>query len=163
MNRQQRTPKILRDASEHLFYEYGMFNSLAQAMASGIFGPGLLNNAALESFALHARTLLDFLYAENLQTDDVIAEDYFDESSQWLTVRPEKTETLNMIRKKVGKQIAHLTYTRLKVTTEDRQWLFIQIASEINTIFDVFLNNVAENRLCPSLISIKNKGKDKNT
>jgi hypothetical protein len=147
MLRQQRTLETLRDTSEHLFYEFWMFNSLAQAMASGIFGQGALNNAALESFTLHARTLLDFLYAQKSQADDVIAEDYFDQPSQWLTVRPEKTETLNAIHKRVGKEVAHLTYVRLDVTAEAKQWPFIQIYYEIITVFNAFLNNVAKNRL----------------
>lgn len=162
MTRQQRTPEMLRDISEHLFYEFWMFNSLAQAMASGVFGQGALNNAALESFTLHARALLDFLYAEKPQADDVIAEDYFDEPSQWLTVRPEKTETLKVIHKRVGKEVAHLTYARLEVTAETKQWLFIQIANEINSAFDAFLKNVAENRLGSSLSSAAGKGKEKN-
>jgi hypothetical protein len=124
-----------------------MFNSLAQAMASGVFGVGALNNAALESFILHARVLLDFLYAEKPQPDDVIAEDYFNELSQWQTVRPEKTKTLKVIHKRVGKEVAHLTYARLEVTAVAKEWQFIQIAKEINAVFDAFLNNVAKNRL----------------
>lgn len=152
MIRQQRTLETLRDTSEHLFYEYWMFNSLAQAMASGIFGQGALNNAVLESFTLHARILLNFLYAWEPKPDDVIAEDYFDEPSQWLTVRPEKTETLNvMIPTRVGKEVAHLTYARLDITAEAKQWPFIQIANEINTVFNAFLNNVAKNRLVSDL------------
>jgi len=162
MTRQQRTPEILCDTSEHLFYEFWMFNSLAKAMASGVFGQGAPNNAALESFTLHARALLDFLYAEKPQAGDVIAEDYFDEPSQWLTVRPEKTETLKVIHKRVGKEVAHLTYARLEVTAEAKQWPFIQIAKEINTVFDAFLNNVAKNRLGSSLSSVTSKGKDEN-
>ena len=162
MTRQQRTPEVLRATSEHLFYEFWMFNSLAQAMASGLFGQGVLNNAALESFTLHARAMLDFLYAEKPQADDVIAEDYFDKPSQWLTVRPEKTETLKVIHKRVGKEVAHLTYARLEVTAEAKQWPFIKIASEINSVFDAFLNNVAENRLGSNVNSVASKDKAKN-
>lgn len=124
-----------------------MFNSLAQAMASGVFGQGVLNNAALESFTLHARTLLDFLYADKPQADDVIAEDYFDVPAQWLTIRPTKTETLGAIHKRVGKEVAHLTYVRLGVTAEAKQWPFGQIAHDINIALNAFLSNVSKDRL----------------
>ncbi len=37
MNRKKRKQKELQNASEHLFYEIGMFTSLAKGMASGVF------------------------------------------------------------------------------------------------------------------------------
>ena len=37
-------------------------------MSSGVFNEGIINNALLESFTVHARVLLDFLFAENPST-----------------------------------------------------------------------------------------------
>ena len=150
MTRKQRSPELLQHTSEHLFYEFWMFNHLAQTMMSGVFGQGVLNNAILESFTLHARALLDFLYAEKPKVDDVIAEDYFDTPADWLTARPNKTELLGAIHKRVGKEVAHLTYARLAVTAQEKQWQFAQIASEMNAVFDTFLTNVTKKKLGPS-------------
>ena len=117
---------------------------------SGLFGQGPLNNAVLESFTLHARALLDFLYADKPKVDDVIAEDYFDVPSDWLATRPNKTKLLGVIHKRVGKEVAHLTYARLDVTAQEKQWQFAQIADDMNAVFDTFLTNVAKEKLGPS-------------
>ena len=77
MNRKQRAQDELRSASDHLHYELWMFSSLAHGLASGISGQSVINNALIESFTIHARILLDFLYAERAKEDDVIAEDFF--------------------------------------------------------------------------------------
>jgi len=39
-----------------------MFQSLAQGMASGIAGKGVINSALLESFVIHLRALSEFFY-----------------------------------------------------------------------------------------------------
>lgn len=150
MTRKKRLPDVLHQTLEHLFYEFWMFNSLAQAMMSRVFGQDALNNPILESFTLHARALLDFLYAEKPKVDDVIAEDYFDTPADWLTARPNKTELLGAIHKRVGKEIAHLTYARLDVIAEEKQWQFAQIANEMNAVFDTFLTSVAKEKLGPT-------------
>jgi hypothetical protein len=142
-----RSTEMLQHASEHLFYEFWMFNSLAQAMTSGVFGQSALNNAILESFTLHARAILDFLYAEKPKPDDVIAEDYFDTPSDWLTLRPEKSELLSGVHKRVGKEVAHLTYARLDITADEKQWQFAQISNDVNTVFSIFLTNVGKEKL----------------
>lgn len=151
--RQKRTLEKLYDTSIPLNYEFRMFKTLTQGMASDVFGQGAINNAVLESFTLHARIMLDFLYATNkVQEDDVIAEDYFDNPSQWKGVRPSKTENLEIIHRRVGKEIAHLSYARLEITNEEKSWPFIKIYEDINNAFDAFLKNVAENRLNKKLI-----------
>jgi hypothetical protein len=47
-------------------------------------------NLTLESFVIHARALLQFLYAETPRPDDVIAEDFFEDPSAW----PARSELL---------------------------------------------------------------------
>jgi hypothetical protein len=50
------------------------------------------NNALLESYILHARMLLDFLYAERPKEDYVIAEDFFEDLIKWHNTKPQKPE-----------------------------------------------------------------------
>ncbi len=147
MKRKQRTEEELQKASEHLFYEFWMFTSLARGMASGIFNEGIISNALLESFTIHARVLLDFLFSENPRSDDVIAEDYIPSQSDWVKIKGSKSEILKDIHKRVGKEVAHLTYYRQKVTLDAKIWNFIEIANEINSIFNKFLNLVPKNLL----------------
>jgi hypothetical protein len=151
MTRQRRTPEQLRGASEHLLYEFRMLSSLARAMELHALQPGTLHDAALESFTVHARILLHFLYAEKPRSDDVIAEDYFDDATQWERLRPQIAETIKGVDWRVGKEVAHLTYARLGVTPEAKVWPVIQIANEISRTFDVFRGNVSADRLDPRL------------
>jgi hypothetical protein len=132
----------LIEASDHLHYEFWMLMSVARGLATGITGDSVINNALLESFTMHSRVLLDFLYSESPRQDDVVAEDFFDGPDAWSALRPEKPSTLNMVHKRVGKEIAHLTYARQDVTPETKGWLFIEIANEIAGVFQVFLDNV---------------------
>jgi hypothetical protein len=149
MSSRKRSDQELIEASDHLHYELWMFISLANAMATGVFGDGVLNNALLESFTVHTRILLDFLYADRAQKDDVKAEDFFEDPSEWTSIRPEKTETLIGVHRRVAKEVAHLTYARQDVTQETKPWPFVQIANEANLIFTMFLENVPLELLGP--------------
>ncbi|MGC9967908.1 MAG: hypothetical protein ABSE08_21200 [Syntrophobacteraceae bacterium] len=116
-----------------------MFTSLADGLASGISGDSVINNALLESFTIHTRILLDFLYAASPKKDDVIAEDFFDDPAKWCNKRPQKSEKV-LVHRRVGKEIAHLTYARQKVTQETKPWAFIEIANEVNRCLQLFLD-----------------------
>lgn len=142
MKRRAREKQELCQASDALYYEWWMLRSLAQGMVSGIAGQGVINNALLESFSIHARALLDFLYAENPRRDDVIAEDFLENPDKWHRVRPAKTDTLKKVHSRVGKEVAHLTYARLGLTHEMKQWPFVQIANDLSAALNGFLRIV---------------------
>ncbi|MBI4732716.1 MAG: hypothetical protein HY781_11460 [Chloroflexi bacterium] len=150
MKRKKRSNEELQASSKHLFYEYSMFVSLARGMASGIFQQGIINNALLESFTIHVRTLLDFLYAtEKAKPDDVIAEDYFQKPEEWHQKRPPKTELLQGVHRRVGKEIAHLSYVRLSITQEEKQWHFVKITNDVNSVVNQFASAVPPHLLFP--------------
>lgn len=142
MTRKQRTSDELKEASNHLQYEYWMLNSLAQAIASGISNQGWLTNALLESFVIHVRGLMDFLYNDKPQKDDVVAQDYFASLDEWKKHRPPLSEILEKAKRRAGKEIAHLTYARLDVTPDIKPWSFIDITNEISKVMKVFVENV---------------------
>jgi hypothetical protein len=111
-----------------------MLSSLAQAIASGISNQGWLTNALLESFVVHVRGVMDFLYNDTPQNDDVVAQDFFASVDAWASVRPELSELLSKAKKRAGKEIAHLTYARLAVTPDTKPWAFAAIANEITSV-----------------------------
>jgi hypothetical protein len=147
MPRKLHTVEELREASNHLHYEIWMLTSLANGIASGISGQGPIANALLESFVIHVRAVMDFLYADKPQADDVIAEDFFDTPEQWTKKRPTLSELLSHAKHRAGKEVAHLTYARLDVTPETKPWPFVQIANEISLVINTFLENVPKNKL----------------
>ncbi len=76
-------------------------------------------------------TLIAFLYPENPKTDDAIAEDFIDDPAVWHSKRPPLSELLKTVHPRVRKEVAHLTYARARITSEQRQWPFVRIAVEI--------------------------------
>lgn len=147
MGRKIRADEELREASEHLHYEMWMLTCLAHGIGSGIAGQGPIAKALLESFVIHVRVLMDFLYNDKPQIDDVIAEDYFPSPDDWLKVRPKLTEMLKLSKKRAGKEVADLTYARLDVTPETKPWPFVQIANEISSVIKIFLRYVPKSKL----------------
>ena len=147
MGRINRTDQELREASDHLHYEIWMLTSLAHGIGSGIAGQGPIANALLESFVIHVRVLMDFLYNDNPQPDDVIAEDYFSSADEWRKMRPELTELLKLSKWRAGKEVVHLTYERLEVTPETKPWPFVQIVNEITSVINVFIQQVPKSKL----------------
>lgn len=150
MKRKQPENDRLRKASDHLFYEIAMLNGLAQGLASGIAGESVINNALLESFAVHARALLDFLYRDEPRyEDDVVAQHFFATPEQWANARSAKTKTLERVHRRVAKEVAHLTYARQQVTPQAKGWPFMDIAKDINTVIDDFLGMLPDDLLGP--------------
>jgi hypothetical protein len=127
VTRTKRSSEDLKKVSEHLSYEIRMLTSTANGLISEITNGSSLHNALLESFTIHARCLVDFLYPiANPRSDDVVAEDF---APNWRAVRPPKPPVLNKLNLEVGKQIAHLTYRRISVTEEAKGWKFKEITT----------------------------------
>ena len=145
--RPQRSDEELQKASDHLFYEYGMLNELANAMASGQANKDWCTNALLESFIIHFRCVMDFLYNDDPRPDDVVAQDFFSSADTWEKSRPQLTDLLKTAKKRTGKELAHLTYKRQAVTPDRKPWPFLAIVNDINSVMDVFLKKVSQTKL----------------
>lgn len=95
-------------------------------------------NALLESFAVHARALLDFLYAPaSTREDDALAKHYVQDWDP-----PPLQAPLDVLRGRVGKEIAHLTYGRLSVTEATKGWSFPAVWNELALVIDDFAARV---------------------
>lgn len=77
-------PKELKIASGWLIYEYWMLKGLAQLLLQGndLAENSLLRNAALDSFLIHARALVNFLYRKPMHETDAVAGDYLDDKEK---------------------------------------------------------------------------------
>ena len=147
MTRKRRTVEELHRVSEHLQYEISMLQSMANGIASGVAGQGPIANALIESFVIHVRNMLDFLYAEDPRPDDVIAEDFFDTREQWTKDRPALSQLLSGVKWRAGKEVAHLTYARLDVTPIGKPWRFVEIANEIAAVISMFSDKVPRHKI----------------
>lgn len=142
MSNRKRSTNELREASDRVFYEFWMFQQLAAVMVSGITREVVINNAILESFAIHVRVLIYFFYSEKPQRDDVVAEDFFSNSEEWIRIRPEITVLLRTAKRRADKEVAHLTYTRNKVTPEQKPWNIVEITEHLRDVVSAFIASV---------------------
>ena len=132
----------LQKASNHVWYEMWMFQSLVAGMGSGIAGQGVINNALLESFAIHVRGLIHFFFSKKRQSDDVVAEDFFEKTEEWRIIQPAMSEVLLVAKRRADKEVAHLTYFRIDITPEDKLWNFVEIHEELQKAISIFLRSV---------------------
>ena len=144
-SRRGRTAKELRAVWHHLVYEIQMLNANAQVLSTFRADPSedkdrIIQNALIESFAVHARSLLEFLFPETPRPDDVVADDFFDDPSDWHKRRPPMTDLLKTVRRRVGQEVAHLTYARAAITDEQRKWPFVEITVDIDSEIREFAN-----------------------
>ena len=157
VGRKKRTPDELRRVSEHLHYEVQMLLGSAQALASETTADGTLRNALVESFAIHFRNMLDFLWPDKpkRKSDWVIAADFFPSPSDWEKLRPEISQPLLDSRVRAAKEIAHLTYARLAVEPEEKDWDVRQIANEVTRVVETFIRHVPMQFLGPKCTELK--------
>jgi hypothetical protein len=160
VTRKKRSNRELRDVSNHLWYELEMLNAATWMLANAGFGQddhGLIReiqNALLESFCIHSRNLMEFLYPTTPKNDAVIAEDFFDDKTEWLRKRPPQSESLKDAHIRAHKEVAHLTYARLLVTSERKPWAFLNIAKEISEVFRVFYQLVPFSTVTEDFLSL---------
>lgn len=128
----------LQKISEHISYEIEMLNFSAEKLAKGNLNQAEIN-VFLENFLLHARCIIDFLYVDGVvHSDDVIAKDFFIDVEAYLNRRPQISESLENLKRRAGKELAHLTYARLKVTPEIKAWQVFPLWKKINNVLGIF-------------------------
>lgn len=133
--------------SEHLFYEvqmtFGLAALLASTRATAVDFP--THNARVETFPMHVRQLIEFLWLEKERygkTRELFAADYF-APGEWADLRPERPDILNeALRHKIGWGIAHLTYKRARSTEQDKQWNPIALGCALAPAVICFTDNV---------------------
>lgn len=101
-------------------------------------------NADIESFAIHCRVLINFLYGKKTTSKDCVARDFFTEPSAWPTVRPPKSKVLRSIPIRATTEVAHLSYDR---THPAPPWDYNGIWESLTEVVRVFLNGASRDRL----------------
>jgi len=112
-------------------------------------------NIAIESFGIHARVLIDFLFGQAGSQTDVLAIDFLDDEQSWSKLVDSKKTLCNYIRFRTGKEIAHLTTNRLNITAEQKEWDCENIYQQIRELFVEFLKYVPDERIEDKLIKLR--------
>jgi hypothetical protein len=126
--------QLKRWAREHLVYEGRMlsFTAVRLLEREGI-SRDPESNALLEAFAVHVRCLRDFLWGQRRnQPMDAFADDFCD-GGVWERKRGPEPAALDEIgdRNRAGREVVHLTYHRLSIDAEKKDWDCGEIYVEI--------------------------------
>ena len=149
---------LLAYSAEHVAYEVDMFFGLAEILssptrsisASSADGVRIVNNSLVESFGIHLRNMIDFLYLDNPRPSDVVAAD-FCISGQWEDLRPAISQILDITRVRANKELAHLSTDRIAGTDPAKGWAFTALANEIRPIIQLFTRNARATALSPNV------------
>jgi hypothetical protein len=125
-------------ARRHLVYEVRMLVASAVELSKhDTANPQ--SNAFLESFLIHARCLRDFLWGTRSKRhgQDAFAQD-FCEPGTWESERGEVPPALTEIggRRRMGRELAHLTYHRTDVSPNAKHWACGDVCFEIIEALD---------------------------
>ncbi len=152
-NRAKRDDDDLRAMSRHLLYEIEMLAHTASWLYTisvldtdaDAATRSTLRNAMLESWALHLRNLLSFIYDDRPGKGAAIAADFVD--GDWSQLRGDLTPVLRLARTKASKEIAHLLYGRARLSDEQRTWHLAPILVDLGEVLHRFLDAVPSKRL----------------
>jgi hypothetical protein len=145
--RKARSEAERRRLSKHLLYEIEMFTGAIPILnAINDWEPSetrtILRNALLESWALHLRNLLSFVYDNRAGKGDAIALDFIGE--EWKDKRGAKSSVLSVANAKASKEMAHMSYVRAALTEDEREWHPAPIIAAISEALHRFVDAVAD-------------------
>lgn len=143
MNRNKVSKEDLKKmAYDHLSYEIEMFTATIDKMSKCNLNV-VEKNVVLESFLIHARCLFDFLYpSSDTRPNDVIVDDFFDNPNEFRKKLPSSLPIESYLKYRTGKEIAHLTYDRLKVTPEKKGWQIGDVHDQIVGVLEIFFDSL---------------------
>jgi len=123
----------LRKASEHIYYEWRMLNETSLFWADA--PEGYAKSALLESFLIHCRNLIYFLFASRKIKEDLLASDYLE------TWNSEMPQLLKDWKEKIHKYVAHLSFDRNKGIV---YWPVMELRQEINHLMHDFVKTTRD-------------------
>jgi len=136
------TDKELIDYSgEHLMHELAMFWRLAGILP--YLDECFITSALIESFGIHLRNLTDFLYGDG-RDDDVTARQFLDDPKAWT---PKMSDALAKARKRVNKELSHLTEGRKSGNPPEKAWDTTTLLKEIEATAKDFAKNASTKKL----------------
>ena len=147
--------QTLLEACGALYYEVIMLDMTVRVLSSKMTNGSFMNKILLESFLIHLRNLIDFIYLPKCNKDDILAQDFFSNPENWAKLRPTLSANLEEAKKNINKLLSHITYSRLQMRTEQTTWDFMSLRNEIVLIIQAFINNIPKDIVDTRLLDIE--------
>jgi hypothetical protein len=133
--------------NEHVRYEMQQLINTTDAIARKLPIHNGLQYMVVESFAIHLRNLITFLYPYSKRENDVCAEDFFININAWNNLRPKISLTLEHAKDRADKEIGHLTTLRQFGTPESKKWDVVSLTDEIFPTLKLFCDSADKSKL----------------
>ena len=98
-----------------------------------------IENAILHSFLIAARNLIPFLYFPRERSNDLRAEDFFDDGATWHQKRPASPYDVRELFTLISQRLAHLTWDRFN--EKKLAWDWLSIAFPIAEALEAFVSH----------------------
>ena len=129
--------------AEHFRYEVDMLRYSADKLKQLEGKGGVEMNMVVETFLFHARNLIEFFYNDSKKyPSDARAYDFFEHKEVWEQTRPPKSNEMDKVITRSGREMAHLTYLRISGTPPEKSWDCGQLTNEILEAVSTFLGLV---------------------
>lgn len=138
----------LIEALEHIKYEIAMLLETSKILKSNEELNRIRKNALVESFIIHARSLISFLYDKPIKNDDVMALDYLD-NNVWSLQFKSVPQSLETVKIRAHKEVAHITTFRIGKKLVEKNWDVVNITTEIYEKLKIFVKNVPDHLMLP--------------
>ena len=147
--------ELLEYSKEHLCYEIWML--LEVGKIENTFGQ-VFTNMVIESFVVHLRNLITFLYpTSSVHSTDISAKDFFINPDIWESKRPSLSQILENARNRAHKEMGHLTTERITGADDPKKaWNRSELINEIVPILSLFCGSADKNKLDESVSKLLN-------
>ena len=133
-----RDEKLYWFSGQHIAYEIEMCARAAHLVLAFAPERHSVTNALLESYALHLRNLIEFIYRKP-RLDDVNAIHYVCDREAWIAARGEVPAYLKVVKDRADKQVAHLTKKRFSGDAPEKQWSPVEEIGALMPSLQVFM------------------------
>ena len=140
--------------AEHVRYEVQMLLNMASGILQRLQIAQGLQHAPIESYAIHLRNLITFLYPSSPRDTVVCAKDFFIDEKTWENIRPELSKTLVDAKIRADKEVGHLTTFRQNGTPKSKEWDVRGLTKELILIFKLFCEHADKAKLGSSIREI---------
>jgi hypothetical protein len=152
-------------SNEHVLYELCQFYGILNVLSGESFQHWkidtsqlvMISNTLVEGFALHFRTITDFLFpGVSPQSTDIVADD-FCQPGVWCHNISTMPDSLVEARKRANKEIAHLASNRSQLNDSNRLWDYNQLSLEVTKILHLFRQKADVDKLGDQVFSFLDK------
>lgn len=135
------TDQLLEYFNEHVRYEVQMLLHVTSGILVNMQISQMLMHAPIESYAIHLRNIITFLYPSSYRDSDVRAADFFIDEHTWSSIRPPLSELLDKAKIRADREIGHLTTARISGTPEEKKWDVKSLTREIFPLMLLFVKS----------------------